>query len=107
MIACLTLIALLRAEFSVNSNIFRHLPWPLPKILPHIGDYVMKTPREGAATSVYCALSDEPLAEGKNNIFFGNTKAQPVQERVFSKRDGQSLWEQSEQMVDAALALRN
>ena len=83
----------------MDTGIFRTLPWPLGPLCKLIAPYLYRTAKEGASTSVFCALSDE--AEGHGGEYFDACVAYPASEEARLKAD--SLWEESERLLAAAL----
>jgi retinol dehydrogenase 14 len=77
-------------------------PAPAMKALTAIVRPFMKTPTQGAATSIYAASS--PRVEGVTGVYFANSKARTSSKRSYDQDTATRLWTVSEQLVgiDAA-----
>ena len=59
--------------------------------------FMIKTPFEGAQTSLYCALDDG--VAGQSGRYYVNCKEAKPHARARSEEDARRLWELSEDMV--------
>ena len=58
----------------------------------------MKTPQQGAQTTIYCAVSEE--VEGKSGEYFADCKLnKPTNPEVYDKEVADRLWRVSAQLV--------
>ena len=83
----------------MDTGIFRSLPWPLGTLCGWIAPHLYRTAKEGAATSLYCALSDE--VEGVGAEYFDSCIPRGINEEAISKAP--ALWELSEKLLGQAL----
>ena len=85
----------------VNTSLFRSLPSPLQFLLKPLAHRLFRTPAEGAASSVYAALSPDLNPPANEGVIFihDNKKCAPStssqDEELASK-----LWNISEQLID-------
>lgn len=80
---------------AIASDIWRRVPWPIEPVMKRF----MRTPEEGAATSLYCATAPE-LAAVSGRYYDHCKEKQPS--LVATPELGAELWARSEEWVAAA-----
>ncbi|XP_038075223.1 retinol dehydrogenase 11-like isoform X2 [Patiria miniata] len=82
----------------VHTDITRYLlpQWSLPVLDPIIW-LVIKSPRAGAQTAIYCAVSDE--VKGLSGHYFSDCKEKAVGKEGMDEGIAKKLWEVSEKMT--------
>jgi NAD(P)-dependent dehydrogenase (short-subunit alcohol dehydrogenase family) len=72
-------------------------PTPAMRTLTAVVRPFMKSPTQGATTSIYAASS--PDVEGLSGVYFANSKARKSSKRSYDRADAAQLWTLSEQLV--------
>lgn len=83
----------------VRTDVVRNMPWYLyyPNIIFAVAIAALqKQPTQGAYTSVYCAATDSPPANGE---YLVNCKVQETNSHATNALDAKRLWELSEELV--------
>lgn len=81
---------------SVDTGLWRHIPYPLTIILNYVRKY-FKTPFLGAQTTLCVALGDD--VEDVSGKFFMEMRPEKLQEHVTNEEHNWLLWEASVKMV--------
>ena len=83
----------------VKTNIVRTAPTLVRKAFELFGDYIAKSPEQGAATQVYVATS--PVLEGVSGAYFEDCNPVQVggQHHMFNSDMALRLWDLAEQMT--------
>ena len=76
----------------IASDVYRQVPWPVRKVMTMF----MKSPEEGAKTSLYCATS--PDVAGDSGLYYDDAKEKKAS-RVATPELGAELWARSEAWV--------
>jgi NAD(P)-dependent dehydrogenase (short-subunit alcohol dehydrogenase family) len=81
----------------VNTAVGAEDPGPIFKVLVPLMRPFMKSPAEGAATSIYLASS--PEAEGITGTYFANSKPKRSSDRSYDRAVAARLWRVSTELV--------
>ena len=79
----------------IASDVYRQVPWPLRKVMTMF----MKSPADGAKTSLHCATSPEAGAE--TGLYYDESKPKKPAS-VATPELATELWERSESWVNAS-----
>ena len=79
----------------IASDVYRQVPWPLRKVMTMF----MKSTKDGAKTSLYCATS--PEVAGDSGRYYDDAK-EKAPSRVATPELGAELWERSVAWVASA-----
>jgi NAD(P)-dependent dehydrogenase (short-subunit alcohol dehydrogenase family) len=79
----------------IASDIWRQVPWPIRPLMKR----AMKTPEQGAQTSLYCATSDD--VAGETGQYYENSQRKPPA-AVATPELAAELWDRSSSWVQAA-----
>jgi hypothetical protein len=82
----------------VNSGFGAEDPSQIFKLLVPLWRPFMKSPLQGAATSIYLASS--PEVEGATGIYFANRRPQSSSKRSYDESAAGRLWRVSARLVD-------
>ncbi|XP_022206577.2 retinol dehydrogenase 14 isoform X2 [Nilaparvata lugens] len=81
----------------IDSGIWRNVPFPLNLPLKLIVKGFFKSPKEGAQTTIYCAVSEE--VEGVSGKYFLDCKENGLSEGVQDMAKNKKYWEICEKLV--------
>jgi hypothetical protein len=82
----------------VNSGFGAEDPSRIFKLLVPLWRPFMKTPQQGAATSIY--LASAPEVEGATGTYFANGRSQSSSETSYDENAAGRLWRVSARLVD-------
>ena len=88
----------------VHTNFGAEDPTPFLKLLTPLVRPLMKTPEQGARTSIYLASS--PQIEGVTGKYFASGKAKKSAKRSYDRETAARLWTISERLVGLHTAKR-
>ena len=80
----------------VNTNIIREVPFPIRMILRGIFSVIFRSPENAAPPVIYMASSDD--FKDKSNQYLHMFISKRMDEKVYDKKEGQKLWEESEKL---------
>jgi NAD(P)-dependent dehydrogenase (short-subunit alcohol dehydrogenase family) len=78
---------------TIASDVWREVPWPIRPLLK----LRMRSPAEGAQTSIYCATS--PEVAGDTGLYYDDCRRKEPSRHATPERAGE-LWERSEAWVN-------
>ncbi len=78
---------------TIASDVWREVPWPIRPLLK----LRMRSPAEGAQTSIYCATS--PEVAGNTGLYYDDCRRKEPSRHATPERAGE-LWERSEAWVN-------
>ena len=80
---------------TIASDVWREVPWPIRPLLK----LRMRSPAEGAKTSIYCATS--PELAGENGLYYDDCRRKEPSRHATPERAAE-LWERSEAWVNGS-----
>ncbi|XP_077199444.1 polyprenol dehydrogenase isoform X1 [Paroedura picta] len=81
----------------VNTNLYRHISWPTKLVKWMTGWLLLKTPEEGASTSIYAAVSSE--LEGVGGCYLYNEQRTKSLDLSYDEELQRRLWTESCKLV--------
>ncbi|GAX80102.1 hypothetical protein CEUSTIGMA_g7540.t1 [Chlamydomonas eustigma] len=82
----------------VNTSLFRNFPWYTQWVLRPLTSALFRTPKQGAQSTLYAALS--PELSGKNVLFIHDDCPMEASESARDRSTAQRLWRASEKRVE-------
>jgi hypothetical protein len=80
----------MQEQYSLIKKLFVYLCYPLLLL-------VFKNAKQGAQTTIYCAVSEE--LDGISGRYFSDCKEKPLLENGLNDNDAKNLWDISENLV--------
>ncbi|GLH14454.1 Retinol dehydrogenase 14 [Gryllus bimaculatus] len=85
---------------AVQTDIFRHIPYGIDKIVHFLFGLFFKSAEEGAQTSIHLAVSEQ--VEGITGAYFSDCKERRMAKAAYDKGLARAVWEKSERLVRLA-----